>query len=254
MRNLCLILLSLCALANTTPLNLDDNYFDGVTSVRNLKDLELYTSLAPDSDTEDYIAEYFSSLDIQQRNVIAQIINDALEGFRDVIVNGNDNIPPLDPFVIDQIGPFLYTALGVRATAEIRNLRVEGLRWFVVDHITFNPLRLLLGVQVTIPRITVTGSYDARARITLISHRAGGNFRVFAHRIIFGLNMRLGTSLAGGHLFLRQLDIKIDIHDTFISIEGMTGSSILNALINSFVQSITQDVIQNEMENNTERG
>lgn len=41
--------------------------------------------------------------------------------------------------------------------------------------------------------------------------------RVFAHRIEFGMDIRLGTNILGGHLILRELDIKIDIHDTHVS-------------------------------------
>ncbi|CAG9782893.1 unnamed protein product [Diatraea saccharalis] len=248
MRVVYLILLSVSVvLAKATPINNVDN-LNGLTITQNVGDLEFYTSfLEQDSEIEDYLSEYFNTLDIKQRNAIADTITDALNGFRDVIANGNDYLPPLDPFVVDHIGPFLYTAIGVRASGDIHNLRAEGLQWFTVDHVTFNPLWLSFGIQMTIPRITITGRYGARATVFLINHNAGGNFRIFAHSIVVGVDTRLGATIRG-QLFLRELDIKIDIHDTLISIEGMTGSSLINAFINSFVQSITQEVIQNELQ------
>lgn len=47
-------------------------------------------------------------------------------------------------------------------------------------------------------------------------------YRVFAHRIEVGVDLRLGTNLFGGHLVLRELDIKIDIHDTHVSSKNMS--------------------------------
>ncbi|KAG6452667.1 uncharacterized protein LOC115445110 [Manduca sexta] len=185
----------------------------------------------------------------EQRSFIADLIKNTLESFRPIVINGNDDIPPLDPFQIDTIGPLYYMVTGVRATAQVNDFRVEGLRWYIVDRVTFNAFRLTLGVHVTIPWITVTGSYNTHAAVLLINHRASGNFRVFINRIDVGVDMRLGTNLIGGHLKLRELDIKIDIHDTFIQITGMTGSSLLNNFISSTVNSLTQDVIQNEMAN-----
>lgn len=49
----------------------------------------------------------------------------------------------------------------VRAKVGVNNFRAEGLRWYVVDHVTFNALRLNLGAQVTLPWLTVTGKYLA---------------------------------------------------------------------------------------------
>lgn len=39
------------------------------------------------------------------RNAVADIIEDALESFRDVVINGNESVPPLDPLVVESAGP-----------------------------------------------------------------------------------------------------------------------------------------------------
>lgn len=49
---------------------------------------------------------------ILERNVIADTIKNALEGFRDVVINGNELLPPLDPLVIDTMGPFEFDTTG----------------------------------------------------------------------------------------------------------------------------------------------
>ncbi|KOB75642.1 Uncharacterized protein OBRU01_07157 [Operophtera brumata] len=117
------------------------------------------------------------------RNAIADTIKNALENLRDVVINGNESLPPLDPLVIDAMGPFEFDITGV-----------------------------------------------------------------FINRFEVGVDVRLGTNLLAGHLLLRELDIRLDIADTFIQIDGMTGSSIINTFINSFVQSLTQEIIQNHLE------
>lgn len=44
-------------------------------------------------------------------------------------------------------------------------------------------------------------------------------YRVFINRFEVGVDLRLGTNLFGGHLTLRELDIKLDIHDTLVSLD-----------------------------------
>lgn len=46
------------------------------------------------------------------RNFIEDLILDALENARDVIINGNAVLPPLDPLTIDQLGPYRYSTTG----------------------------------------------------------------------------------------------------------------------------------------------
>lgn len=69
---------------------------------------------APESELslEDNVVGFYNTLEYQQRSLIAETIRNTLEGFRDVVINGNDVVPVLDPFVIDHIGPFLYTNTG----------------------------------------------------------------------------------------------------------------------------------------------
>ncbi|XP_072936247.1 uncharacterized protein [Epargyreus clarus] len=172
-----------------------------------------------------------------------------LESFRDVVINGNDDVPPLDPLVINHLGPFVYTYTGVRMTANVRNFRMEGLRWYVVNDVRFDLLRLTTRIGMTVPWLVLTGAYDATAVIGFISHRSGGNFRIFINRVDVDVNARLGTNILGGHLLLRELNINLDVHDVQIQIHGLTGSSVLNNLINALVQSVTRDFINNEMEN-----
>uniref|UniRef100_A0A2A4JDD6 Lipid-binding serum glycoprotein N-terminal domain-containing protein n=1 Tax=Heliothis virescens TaxID=7102 RepID=A0A2A4JDD6_HELVI len=251
MKILCLVSLIVCAFAQAA--NVDNEALPTDSVETRLEDTHLQLNLlAPDyAETEDgqHLMSEQATQERQSRNLVTDVIKDMVEDFRNVVINGNENLPPLDPLVIPVIGPFEYKAPATVAEVTINDFRTEGLRWYVLDSVTFNAIRLSFGVHITIPWITVTGSYDARARLGLLSHRAGGNFRVFAHRIEFGMDLRVGTNLFGGHLTLRELDIKIDIHDTHIQISGMTGSSIINSFINSLVQNVSQELIQSEMEN-----
>lgn len=42
---------------------------------------------------------------IAERNVVVDVILRILEDFRQVVINGNENLPPLDPLRISQLGP-----------------------------------------------------------------------------------------------------------------------------------------------------
>lgn len=44
-----------------------------------------------------------------------------------------------------------------RARGTLHDFRMQGLGGYIVDDVTFNILRLALGVQTTIPRLTFTG-------------------------------------------------------------------------------------------------
>ncbi|XP_063634751.1 uncharacterized protein LOC134805345 [Cydia splendana] len=203
------------------------------------------------SKDDQLIATELDAMDTVARNAFENRIRILLESFRDVVINGNDNFPILDPLILGPLGPVAVDiAPGTRANFVIPYFHLDGLRWYVVDDVTFSPLRLTVGLHVTVPWLTFTGNYEAEARLGfLILHRAGGNYRVFINRLEVGVDLRLGTNLLGGHLLLRELNIKIDIQDVNIRIEGMLGSNVLNNLINHFVQSITRDVVQNEMQN-----
>ncbi|XP_075983510.1 uncharacterized protein LOC142981456 [Anticarsia gemmatalis] len=254
MKLLCLIALTVCAIAHGA--NLQNEILPPGISVT--KDLEnSHYELAVEAQN---IAE-IKEVDLSESQVqaleevlsfrlISGAIAEILEEFRDIVINGRDDVPPLDPLVIPIIGPFEYRTVGVVAEGQINNFRMEGLRWFVADRINVNAARLTFGITLTVPWLTITGSYDARARVALISHRAGGNIRIFANRIDIDLDMRMGTNIfGGGHLVLRELNIKIDIHDTQINITGMTGSALINNFISATIQNVSQEIIQNEMEN-----
>ncbi|CAH1643362.1 unnamed protein product [Spodoptera littoralis] len=247
MKLLCLVSLLVCAFAHGA--EVDNDILSAVDHVENHLEnthLQLHFLANEENVSEDAPALEYSD---KQTRLVTDAIAQMIEDFRDVVINGNDDLPPLDPLEVPVIGPFDYKAPATTAQVTVNNFRMEGLQWYVLDSITFNAIRLAFGAHITIPWITATGTYDARARIGLLSHRAGGNFRIFAHRIEVGLDMRVGTNLFGGHLFLRELNIKIDIHDTHIQIHGMTGSNIINGFINGMIQNITQDLIQSEMEN-----
>ncbi|XP_026726201.1 uncharacterized protein LOC113492752 [Trichoplusia ni] len=248
MKLLCLVTLLVCAGAQAATLNNEAFPMEDTVEKR-LENTHVALNLVGKDGDVAEAPELTTALKAENRNVVTDAIEGLLEEIRDVIINGNDDLPPLDPLVVDVIGPLDYDASGVRGEITINNLNIDGLRWFVVDDISFNPLRLSFGIHITVPWITVTGSYDARTRVGFLTHRAGGNFRVFAHRIEVGVDLRLGTNLFGGHLVLRELDIKIDIHDTHIQITGMTGSNLVNGFISNMVQNISQDLIQSEMEN-----
>lgn len=52
---------------------------------------------------------------------------------------------------------FVILSNRVRGEGNVRNLRVEGLKWYLVDRVNFNAFRLTLGVQITVPWIITTG-------------------------------------------------------------------------------------------------
>lgn len=47
-----------------------------------------------------------------ERSLIASVIENTLNDFRDVVINGNDNMPPLDPLVLDNMGPVEFSVTG----------------------------------------------------------------------------------------------------------------------------------------------
>lgn len=65
-----------------------------------------------DAIVDDWLARELQTLGVQQRDRISEAIANLLEGFRDIVINGNEDLPPLDPLVIDHLGPFEYTITG----------------------------------------------------------------------------------------------------------------------------------------------
>ncbi|KAF9415185.1 hypothetical protein HW555_007061 [Spodoptera exigua] len=245
MKFLCLLSLLVCAFAHGA--EVENDLLSAVNHVENhLENTHLQLHFLSNDENVSEDVPVLESADRQPR-LVTDAIAQLIEDFRDVVINGNDDVPPLDPLEIPVIGPFDYKAPATTAQVTVNNFRMEGLRWYVLDtiHLQPDPTGFRRAHHYPLDYCT----YDARARLGLLSHRAGGNFRVFAHRIEVGLDMRVGTNLFGGHLILRELNIKIDIHDTHIQISGMTGSNVINSFINGMIQNITQDLIQSEMEN-----
>nr|ABK22882.1 unknown [Picea sitchensis] len=253
MKALFLVPMLLCTYVQAAVLVNNEAPVESATTSFKIEDMHLNMLAANSAFTkEDQLtADELSALDAVALNAVETMIRDLLESFRPIVVNGNDYLPPLDPLTIESAGPFVVeVATGTRANIAIHNFLMDGLRWYVVDDVNFSPLRLTFGLHMTLPWLTFTGTYEADARIgPLVVHRAGGNYRIFINRFELGVEMRLGTNLLGGHLLLRTLDIKLDVQDVNIRVDGMVGSSLINAFINNLVQSITQDVVQNEMEN-----
>lgn len=64
------------------------------------------------SDSDKLLSSELVELERSQRNLVADAIKDLLESFRVVVINGNEDVPPLDPFYVAQIGPFSYSTIG----------------------------------------------------------------------------------------------------------------------------------------------
>ncbi|XP_049887421.1 uncharacterized protein LOC126381901 [Pectinophora gossypiella] len=235
-----------CAHAGVT---IQNEIGDNIKAHLGRQELQFHAGSTVITDDDQQLIAELQTRETQDRNLVANAIRDALEGFRDDVINGNDVLPPLDPFHVPHIGPFEYSATAIRVRGNLHNFQMEGLRWYVVDHVTFNTLRLALGVQITVPWLTFTGSYDAFARVALVTHNAGGNYRVFINRLQTSVDVRVGTNiLGGGTLILRELNIDIVIHNINIQIDGMVGSSLLNNMINAWVQNMAQNLLRDELE------
>lgn len=63
-------------------------------------------------DVEEDVLDQLELLNNGERNTVANTIRNMLESFRDVVINGNDDIPPLDPLRVAHLGPYVYTYTG----------------------------------------------------------------------------------------------------------------------------------------------
>ncbi|KAJ2943795.1 hypothetical protein O0L34_g8115 [Tuta absoluta] len=240
MKVVTLLALALCGLAYATAGNVQQEFVDKVET--HLGSQELHLHAGSDLVTEADQLASATLAELETRGLIADSIKALLESFRDVI-------EPLDPLHFDQIGPFSFDATGIRIFAEVRNFDLTGIKWYIVDQVTFSTLRLAFSSRVIIPWITATGQYDAEARIGFIGHSAGGSYRFFVNRLQTSVDIRVGTNIfGGGTLILRELDIDVKINDVTVQITGMVGSSMLNNIINSMVQNAAQTILVDQMQ------
>lgn len=95
----------------TTNLNVSENIQEVQTQLEdisvNVVFKEQTDGISAPGDDEGLLLQYLGS-----RSLIAQLIQDALDGFRDVVINGNDALPPLDPLELDHVGPLQYSDTG----------------------------------------------------------------------------------------------------------------------------------------------
>lgn len=61
---------------------------------------------------DQLLSEQLASLDLSQRNAVADLIRNLLEGLRVIVIYGNDILPPLDPLHIPALGPVQFSTTG----------------------------------------------------------------------------------------------------------------------------------------------
>lgn len=192
-----------------------------------------------------------------------QCLRSTMEGLRSFIPTGlpEFNIDPLDPLKVKNLkfksDPKLTGPIEV--TAELSDVRVEGLRNFITEEIIADRNRKTLFVRIRVPRIRVTGDYRAQGRVLVMLEGAGPFNANLTQAVGIG-NGRIVTVGPPDNRRLSVADTNIDfqigsvqIHlDNLFDGKFPTLAKVTNDLLNSKSQEIINHVkpqIKAEVEN-----
>ncbi|XP_026324076.1 uncharacterized protein LOC113233248 [Hyposmocoma kahamanoa] len=192
--------------------------------------------------------------DVAPRNtIIENIILDIIENLRDLMINGSDDIPVLDPLKLDRVYLQLDNLGLENSHIEATDLVVTGLSTFEIDDFSFTPaptvlqpLRHAVVLDAYIPVIDIDAkNYDLSVIVVGFTIFGNGEAKLKVVEPRLKLNMMVNLGLIGGiSLRILSAEARIGLVAFESGLTGVFNDDYLNDFINDFLGVFIPEVVE----------
>lgn len=176
----------------------------------------------------------------QARNPIDDIIRDVLEIVRQLMLNGTENIPPLDPFFIEYL-LVNFTSADADLLLQVDNTLVTHLAEFVVESVQTNMVRLTMELQLSLPKFNIDGHYAMDGMLlNLFPLYGAGNYFVHVSNVSLGGGAGLSMGVPPQ---IRDLHLDFTFQSLEVNFENLLGGGSLEELIETVINELAKEVV-----------
>ncbi|KAK4008897.1 hypothetical protein OUZ56_014019 [Daphnia magna] len=176
----------------------------------------------------------------QARNPVDDIIRDVLEIVRQLMLNGTENIPPLDPFFIEYL-LVNFTSADADLLLQVDNTLVTHLAEFVVESVQTNMVRLTMELQLSLPKFNIDGHYAMDGMLlNLFPLYGAGNYFVHVSNVSLGGGAGLSMGVPPQ---IRDLHLDFTFQSLEVNFENLLGGGSLEELIETVINELAKEVV-----------
>lgn len=174
----------------------------------------------------------------QARNPVDDIIRDVLEIVRQLMLNGTENIPPLDPFFIEYL-LVNFTSADADLLLQVDNTLVTHLAEFVVESVQTNMVRLTMELQLSLPKFNIDGHYAMDGMLlNLFPLYGAGNYFVHVSNVSLGGGAGLSMGVPPQ---IRDLHLDFTFQSLEVNFENLLGGGSLEELIETVINELGKE-------------
>ncbi|XP_022112267.2 uncharacterized protein LOC110991266 isoform X1 [Pieris rapae] len=186
----------------------------------------------------------------ERNRILEGILSDLIDQLRDIMVNGTENIPVLDPLRIGEIevGESIFET--PKSFIKIGETRVDNLSTFVFDTLNIAVegiilQRYILSFDTHIPEINVnTNGYDMN--FVVMGGQVFGSGAMSVNIVKPRIKGRLSTSLRinnGMFLTINDCEIQVSLGDFQPTITGMWNSEVASSFVSRFLGNLVPELM-----------
>lgn len=176
----------------------------------------------------------------QVRNPAEEVILKALEAVRVIMINGTENIPPLDPFYIDKLA-INFTSPDAELLLNVKETLVTHLSEFVVEVLTVNMVRFTLDMELSLTRFNIDGQYAMDGLLlNLFPLYGAGNYYVHVQNVSLGGGAKLDLGVPPQ---IENLQLDFTFESLTVLFENLLGGGSLEALIETTINLLAKQVV-----------
>ncbi|EFX72600.1 hypothetical protein DAPPUDRAFT_308200 [Daphnia pulex] len=176
----------------------------------------------------------------QARNPIDDVIRDALELVRQLMLNGTDSTPVLDPFFIEYL-LVNFESQDADLLLQVDNTWVTHMAEFIIENISTNMVRLTMELALSLPNFNIDGHYAMDGMImNLFPLYGSGNYYIH----VFDVSLGGGAGLSVGvPPQIRDLHLDFTFQSLEVKFENLLGGGSLETVIETAINALAKDVV-----------
>ncbi|XP_046650542.1 uncharacterized protein LOC124341645 [Daphnia pulicaria] len=176
----------------------------------------------------------------QARNPVDDVIRGALELVRQLMLNGTDSTPVLDPFFIDYL-LVNFESQDANLLLQVDNTWVTHMAEFIIENISTNMVRLTMELALSLPNFNIDGHYAMDGLImNLFPLYGSGNYYVH----VFDVSLGGGAGLSMGvPPQIRDLHLDFTFQSLEVKFENLLGGGSLETVIETAINELAKDVV-----------